>query len=619
MRKNIFGAVFAAMVMLSACEALEPQEGIVSGTVVEDAVSEDIITATIGADTKTHLEWDWVSEVYKTRWSKSDYIWLIEDRTDDLVYQTCYLLDGAGTSSGSFAANLTADSYYAIYAYNSRISNGVPSVQLYTEQYHHSFLNPENMTGSMEFVNHSYPMVAKSSTNSFVFENICSVLKLTITGNGEDLTFVEVRSNDGSDMLSGWGTISFEDGKPVMVMNSDGDVYVRYNVWAELSSEPLECYIVLPSQVYESGFTIELHTDEGIMDLTTGQNIVLEQSKLHEVPVIAYETDISTLEPWCVVDDYTGESYAMDYEAGWYVLKSCGLSDSSRLIFQNEDGDIYALSSEYDEIYYCPNNTSFNLQFNGGQYIIPIGGGTWDLYFNPNTAKAYLMWEGYGLDTVPTHEDVFRSSFDSLWNVGDGSMVMVSGIVLATYERGFILGMSHSYDNAVLVYQGANADFMPTIGSWVDIYAEKTTYRNIPELKSVQWHFTWIDQIHDYGSSTQLIDLTNSSDFLNFWSERYDYVVYKGVLSYDGNRYYVDVAGAEGRRAVIEYPSQDLTEYIGEWVVVGGYFIGFNDSYELLFTVLHQISIDEACGGSTEDFFPGGDIVVTRRKIELTK
>lgn len=604
-----------ALVMLSACETVEPQQGIVSGAVVEETVANDIITATIGADTKTYLEWDWVSEVYKTRWSADDYIWLIEDRSDSLKYQTCNLLEGAGTSSAKFPANLKADSYYAVYSSNAYFNGGVLSVELYDNQYHWSYGDSEHK----DFLNHAYPMVAKSSTTSFEFENLCSVLKLSVTGHGERLDVISVKSNDESEVLSGIGTMYFDGDAPRMEMDQGGYTYVNYNVECVLDETPLDCYIVLPSQTYEAGFTIELHTDEGIMDLTTGQNIVLEQSKLHEVPVIAYETEISTLEPWYVVDNYTGESYAMDYEAGWYVLKSCGLSENSRLIFQNENGDIYALSSEYDEIYYCPNNTSFNLQFNGGQYIIPIGGGTWDLYFNPNTAKAYLMWEGYGLDTVPTHEDVFRSSFDSLWNVGDGSMVMASGIVLATYERGFILGMSYTYENAVLVYQGPDSDFMPTIGSWVDIYAEKTTYRNIPELKSVQWHFTWVDQIHDYGSSTQLIDLTNSSDFLNFWSERYDYVVYKGVLSYDGNRYYVDVAGAEGRRAVIEYPSQDLTEYIGEWVLVGGYFIGFNDSDELLFTVLHQISIDDACGGSTEDFFPGGDIVVTRRKIELTK
>lgn len=604
-----------ALVMLSACETVEPQQGIVSGAVVEETVANDIITATIGADTKTYLEWDWVSEVYKTRWSADDYIWLIEDRPDTLKFQTCNLLEGAGTSSAKFPANLKADSYYAVYSSNAYFNGGVLSVGLYDNQYHWSYGYSEHK----DFVNHAYPMVAKSSTTSFEFENLCSVLKVSVTGHGERLDVISVKSNDESEVLSGIGTVYFDGDAPRMEMDQGGNTYVNYNVECVLDETPLDCYIVLPSQTYEAGFTIELHTDEGIMDLTTGQNIVLEQSKLHEVPVIAYETEISTLEPWYVVDNYTGESYAMDYEAGWYVLKSCYLNSSSRVLFMNEDGDFYALSSEYDEIYYCPNNTCFRLERNSGQYIIPIGGLEWSLYFNPETAEAYLIWSGDTLDMLPTHDNVFRSSYDSLWSVEDGSMVMASGIVLATYDRGFILGMSQTYENAVLVYQGPDSDFMPTIGSWVDIYAEKATYRNIPELKSVRWHYTWINQIHDYGSSTQLIDLTNSSDFLYFWSERYDYVVYKGVLSYDGNRYYVDVAGAEGRRAVIEYPSQDLTEYIGEWVVVGGYFTGFNDSNELLFTVLHQISIYEASGGSTEDFIPGGDIVVTRRNIELTK
>lgn len=617
MRKNIFGAALTALVMLSACETVEPQQGIVSGAVVEETVAEDVITATIGADTKTYLEWDWVSEVYKTRWSGDDFIWLIEERSDSLKYQTCDILEGAGTSTATFVGSLEADSYYALYAPGGSLYNGMLNVNLPNLQYHYSYKNTENK----DFVDRAYPMVAKSSTDEFQFENLCSVLKLTVTGNGEVLRKVKVYSNDGSDVLSGYGTVDFSGDMPVMRMDNGGDSYLDYNVYMTLSSEPLDCYIVLPAQTYEAGFTIEFHTNSGMMDVTTGQNIVLEQSRLHEVPVISYVNEAADNEDWYVFDENTGTSYLMAYEDGWYVLRSCYLDSSSRVLFTNDNGDYYALSAEYDEMYYCPTNVSFNLVFNyGGLYIVPIGGAYWNLYMDPVTTKAYLLPEGFGPDALPTNDDVFRSSYDSLWSVGDGEKIMAEGIVLATYERGFILGMSHSYDNAVLVYQGTGADFMPTIGSWVDVYAEKTTYRELPELRYVDWYFLWRSQEMDYGPSTQSIDLTSPSDFMNFWSDRYDYIIYSGLLSYDGTRYYVDVPGAEGRRACIEYPSQDLSGYVGTNVTVGGYFIGFNTTEEIIYTVLHQIQAGDSEGGSsTEDFLPGGEIVVTRSNIELTK
>ena len=291
MSKNIFRAAVAALVMFSACETLQPQKDNEVFPESENPSGADVITATIGADTKTYLEWDFDKEVYKTRWSEGDYIWLIEDRPDTLIYQTCYMIDGAGTSSATFVANRTAESYWALYANGGGLYEGHLRVSIPTNQYHFEKYGDEF---DKTFVNAAYPMVAKSSSNEFQFENLSSVLKLGITGNGEILEKVKVYSTGGDETFSGSGFVDFSGEVPTLSMIS-GSVdymaydYVDYYVNDTLSNEPIDCYIVLPSQVYEAGFTVELHTNDGVMDLTTGTDIVLEQSKIHSIPVINFE------------------------------------------------------------------------------------------------------------------------------------------------------------------------------------------------------------------------------------------------------------------------------------------------------------------------------------------
>jgi hypothetical protein len=63
----------------------------------------------------------------------------------------------------------------------------------------------------------------------------------------------------------------------------------------------------------------------------------------------------------------------------------------------------------------------------------------------------------------------------------------------------------------------------------------------------------------------------------------------------------------------IEYPTQDLTPFIGKKVSVEGWFIGFTGGGKYLKVVLKSISvIDDS--GSAEDVVPGDDIVVTTKK-----
>lgn len=616
MRKNIFGAVLAALAVLSACETVEPQENVINGTesegrpvgsVPSGSGNEEtfLVTASIGADTRTYLEYDWVTEVYKTRWAKEDSFYLIEDRADSLIFETCPLVDGEGTSTGTFAASLEADAYVAVYFYGGNFSEGILSANMPEEQYHWSYSAD---SGNKAFVNSAYPMVARSTTRDFQFENLASVLKLTVKGNGEHLEKVRVYSNDSQDLLSGIGRIDFAEGElPVMTMVS-GQTYVDYRVSEYIYSDGLECYIVLPSQTYEAGFTIELHTDAGVMDVTTGENIVLEQSKLHEVPAITYQTEIDN---WAICGYGTDwDNVRLSYENGCYMLNDRYLDGS--FVFVNErTGERMSLDSSYSEVSCFPTHTRVNLASEDYWEKALILSTNYDIYFYPDMKIAFLTYAGQS--DIPSFDDVFCPTWDRLREVADGNKVMVMGVVVATYERGFILAMNLDFNNTVLVYQGADSGYRPTMGSWVDIYAEKTTYRNLPELRYVEWNFTWIDQTYDYGYGGYH-NLTSADSFLRYEGDGYDYVKYCGTLVMENDKYYVDVKDAEARRGKIEYPSQDLAGFVGQDVLVEGYFIGFvekADGSDELCTLLKKIDILTEGDGSTEDFIPGDDIVVS--------
>lgn len=611
MRKNIFGAALTALVMLSACETLEPQQGIVSGAVVEETVAEDVITATIGADTKTYLEWDWVNEVYKTRWSEDDYIWLIEERSDSLKYQTCDILEGAGTSSATFVGSLEADSYYALYAYGATFQNGVIYVNLPEVQYHYSYKYTENK----DFYNRAYPMVARSCTDEFQFENLCSVLKLTVTGNGEMLQKVKVYSNDGSDVLSGYGTVDFSGGMPVMRMDNGGDSYLDYYVDMSLSSEPLDCYIVLPSQTYESGFTIELYTDAGMMDVTTGQNIVLEQSRLHEVPVISY---VNEEQAWQLeVTEDGGTSWygdQMQYEDGMFVKHDWYFDTNMEFRFLERNSDVW---------YGCPGtftrgsgkaNTRVNLASGEGWWWFRVDApGYYDIYIDPVEMCIYIMNDGITPYDIPTRENVLYDDYYTLYNNAvSGQYVKMYGAVLAKCGYGFILAIDGYRSNSIYVYDKAGLCDVE-LGNWIDIYAKLDYYRYLPELvvnEGEYWLFVADDTYYDYEPEAPYV-ITDPSSFT---SSEYTYIRYVGTLNIAGSYHNIVFDGNTEFKGSITYPLQDLTQFDGKRVVVEGYYAGSNISGGVTYinTIMKRIYLMEENGSSTEDIIPGESFPVTR-------
>ena len=120
MKRKLIGMAIAAGAMLSACQTLEnPAE---FDTPVQDNAT--IFTADLGPQTKTYLDFDAESGVYKTKWADGDFIWILASQSDG-TFEIALgdLFDGIGTTSGKFASNISGEHYLAFYGEGSDASN----------------------------------------------------------------------------------------------------------------------------------------------------------------------------------------------------------------------------------------------------------------------------------------------------------------------------------------------------------------------------------------------------------------------------------------------------------------------------------------------------------------
>ena len=179
MKKILTSISMAVLAALSACQANLPQD-------VEDA---QYFTADIGADTKTSLAYDPTRGTYKVLWSEGDEILVINAETGES--ELCPIVEGVGTKKAKFAGTLKANKYYAVYGSNVSIDGAVPELFVSQIQY-----------GSDGIKGDRFQMFAQSSSRSFSFQNLYSLIKINVTAEeGEylrDLTLNQRSWNDSS-------------------------------------------------------------------------------------------------------------------------------------------------------------------------------------------------------------------------------------------------------------------------------------------------------------------------------------------------------------------------------------------------------------------------------------
>lgn len=650
MKKILFGTAVAAAAMLSACETLAPQDGVVEGTVQD--TERIILTATIGADTKTYLEWQ--DSVFKTRWTADDEI-ILWDRDIDYVKVADYenyvsfaeLLSGAGESKAEFAiiedegSGVLPENYVAVYGEVwPEETTGQWMAWLPRNQRREIY---ETKSGKLiqGFDSYDYPMIAVGKGNSLNFKNICAVLKVSITGNGEILKNVTLSSMDEGVYLAGDARLDLDTQRPSITLSNENvgeylvDVYKEINFsttirdytedgsWTRdeyevLSDKPVECYIIIPAQTYPSGLKLTVTTDKGLMEKQLQPNLVFQQSELRELPVFEYETNVSLESKWRL--QYAWEESLpvfFEEEGDWLVIRNQELYGDYCLYFCNYKGvdSMYGWTSDYGNTIQLTNTCGIFQE--GGMTIGIRRRGYYDLYLDYRTNRLFIMTAGTKMTDIPTTDDVFCQNYYRLMEISDGAMIKAYGVVSALYDGGFILTLGE-WESPILVYTYyASEEIKAQLagiekGVGVEFYATKSTKNGLIQLKDIVWCKVYPEVINNYNYSSN--DITSQMD--DYQSDYYNYIRYIGRLEISGNYYNVVVNGASFTQGAIHYPIQDLSGYNGKEVVVEGFYAGrtysSNSGLYYIQTVLTDISLPDV-GGSTEDVVPDDDIVISTR------
>lgn len=644
MKKIIFGTVVAAAVMLSACETLAPQEGKVEGTVQE--TEEVLLTAAIGADTKTFLEWD--GQVFKTRWNDEDEFLVIDSTIEPGFFDNEYvdeedylgwftLKEGAGESVATFVLEegVLPESYYAVYAaemWREKTGSWMMWFSQYQRRGFHETKKGEIIQGFEEY---SYPMIAEGKGNAVNFKNLCSVLKVSVTGDGQILKNVVLSSMDKDVYLAGDARLDMKSSRPTLIFSDedegdyvvdvykdiifrpavqeeDGDGIITEGEEAVLSEEPVECYLIIPAQTYPSGLKLTLTTDEGIMEMYLESGLTFKQSELRELPVFEYKNTTRFRNRWILADAYNeGAPAIFEEEGDWLVIRDYNAGRWQYLTVMYNDRT-FGWIHEYNNIAQLTNTCGSLIE--GGRNIELSHAGSYDLYLDPETLRLFIMTAGTGLDDIPTTEEVLCTSYWELNELPTETLVRIYGMVQAEYDGGFIMTIG-SWGECIQVYTYyASEDIKARLsdierGKAVELYATLSYRNGLPQLKDVVWCNVYPE---DMGyTNYYATNITTRFDYYD--SDRYDCIGYSGVLQRNGNYYNVVVSGAE-RQGSIHYPIQDLTEFVGKEVYVKGFFAGLSASGNNVYvnTILTDILLPDG-DGSTEDVIPDEDIVITTR------
>lgn len=635
MKKIIYGAAAAAVALFSACETLAPVDGAMKEGAASDTASEKVVlTATIGNDdTKTYLEWD--GKVFKTRWSEDDEFYVLDVQSGWDNSADFELISGAGESTAQFemTEGTLPASYYAVYGEVEFLDGGC-FVAL-TPYQDRDIKYGKNGNEIQAFDDWAFPMVAKGSGTDVQFKNIASVLKLSVTGSGETLKQVVVKSNDEGVYLGGYARVNFNGARPSYTLsrvevNYDGDIVevplydeIRFDpgvysdmygdVLPVLSDEPVECYVVLPAQAYPSGLTIQLQTDEGYMEVETENNLVFSQSELREMPTLEYKSTVGFAGKWRVESDESSEiGFLIEQEGDYLVLKDYYIDSWACLNFYYGD-DKYTWSEDYGYNTSQLTNTCGRLQqystdgYNGRSYMGIEQEGYYDIYLNPNTLETFIMTSGVSLSDIPTTEEVFCQDYEKILQMSNNAVMKTYGTVCAVTTKGFMIRLGGGR-SPILVYDPSLSGL--EIGDALELYATKTTYAGLPELKTITWSRVYKNCGRDISES--YYDITQNFD--GYESDYYSSIGFFGTLSISSSYYNITVDGAS-RVGSIQSPAVDLSGYNGKKVYLEGYYAGLTTSaagQQYLNIVLTKIALPDT-DGSTEDVIPDDDLVVSTR------
>ena len=272
-----------------------------AGCVQEDFIEETSvdITARMEAepDTRTSLS-GLEGGMYYPLWSAGDQIAVYVD--NDADPSKFSLTSGEGSTVASFAGSRKGDDYIAVYPYDiaGSISDGTVSLTLpQTQKYTKASFGPG-----------AFPMLATGSANDgLTFMNLCSVLKISLTGTAA-VRSVTLTANDEDTFMSGPASAVTDytaSSENLLSMSAGGSRSVVLETKGLEISEtaPADVFIVVPSQTYKGGFTIEVDTYTETVTKKVSSDITFERSQIRAIRDFVLDSEVPELIPEAIPDN----------------------------------------------------------------------------------------------------------------------------------------------------------------------------------------------------------------------------------------------------------------------------------------------------------------------------
>lgn len=329
------------------------------------------------------------------------------------------------------------------------------------------------------------------------------------------------------------------------------------------------------------------------------------------------------------VTGYSGEANAAE---SWLVSPSFDLTNETAAYISFD----YVIAYNSDDIVAC-HQVMFSSDYNGN-----VENATWEaINYNPiksgswvleNTGKIAIPESMYGKSNViVAFKYTSSASNASTWEVanvivapGDGSdtpdeggdtpsipgeqttianaieagpgAAKVSGTVLATYARGFIVNDGTA---SILVYLGSEHSYVA--GDVVTVEGTTSEYAGMLQFGSG----TSVEKTGTESVSHPAVSVMSAADMDAYLSAPViKYVQYTGKLTINGYYYNVEISGATKAMGSISYPAAGMVDASldGKEITVTGYTIGVSSSK---YVNTMAVSVVAADGSTTPD--EGGD------------
>ena len=274
--------------------------------------------------------------------------------------------------------------------------------------------------------------------------------------------------------------------------------------------------------------------------------------------------------------DFTGEAPAYVGSGANFVSNSATVNVAgAETLAAGKTADVYVMIKPFT----AEAGSELKLSVNGSEKTKTLDA---DVVFAPGCIKTL---------TFSLEETAEPVTIAEVIAGGAGASVFTEGLVVAAYERGFLI---EDETGKVLVYEGKAPS--AAVGDKVSVSGVTSKYANLIQIgsPSVEVKSSGNDVKHP-----EPVVLDGAGMDAQLASTEISYIEYTGVLSVSGSYYNVAVEGASTAVGSVSYPGEalGLNDLDGKSVTVTGYYIGMTKN---MYVNTMAVSVEEAA--STADY-----------------